>query len=337
MTAIAVLVCVTASAQEKVFPIVYYNVENFFDTVRDTTINDVDFTPDGQKKWNDAKYAKKLNNLQRVFYSIAQAAHTFPTIIGISEVENRKVVDDIASTEKLLPANYQIVHYDSPDRRGIDVALLYRPDQFHFIESKAFPVKVEDMPDFHTRDVLMVMGEIENERFAFFVNHWPSRGGGQERSEPLRCRAAEVARHAIDSIQNVYPDIKIVLMGDLNDDPINKSVHDVLGATGKIKEVKENGLFNPMWQMLKDGYGTLGYRDKWNIFDNMVVNENLLNNGTIRLKKSGKYYAHIFNKSFLVQKKGQFKNYPFRTFSGNNFQGGFSDHFPVYLLLTKQD
>ena len=334
------ILCAGAQNPEKRYTVAFYNLENLFDTIKSPGVKDEEFTPEGAKNWNSAKYWKKMANIEEVFYKLSADTRAYPTIIGVSEVENRNVLEDIVSLEKLQKVNYQIVHYDSPDARGVDVALLYRPSQFKLEGSAALPVKLADNPDWKTRDVLMVWGTIENEPFYFFVNHWPSRLGGQQQSEHLRMLAAGVVRHAVDSVIAARPDAKIVIMGDLNDDPTDKSVVETLGAKAKMSESKGAGdLFNPFNQMFRKGFGTLAYQDAMNLFDNMIVNGNLVTGGSGKLKlykpESNRFYGNIYDRPFLRQQSGQYKNYPLRTFVGNNFQGGYSDHFPVFLYIAK--
>lgn len=331
---------VSLFGQNKRYTVMFYNVENLFDLFNDPNVNDDEFTPEGPKEWSEVKYLKKLSNIQDVIYNIAGSNKAFPTIIGVSEIENRRVLDDLISQPKLAKANYQIVHYDSPEARGVDVALFYRPDQFAFELSKPIRPYIPEWPEFKTRDILAVCGRIEGELFCFFVNHWSSRRGGSESSEYLRVGQAETLRHFTDSLQIAHPDIKIVIMGDMNDDPINKSLYEVIGAKGKPSEVKTNGMFNPFYAMLKAGYGSLAYQDAWNIFDNIVINENLLNatSGNLKIQKApkSKFYGNIFKRPFMIQQEGQYKGYPLRTYSGNAFMGGYSDHFPVFILIGKE-
>lgn len=338
-TLLAVMVWLGSVAQTKPYTVVFYNLENLFDTIKSPGVFDEEFTPQGPKAWNGAKYRKKIENIEQVFYNMAGSFKSYPTIIGVSEIENRNVLEDVVATPKLMRANYQIAHYDSPDARGVDVALLYRPDQFNYEGSRPIRMNMPDDPGFKTRDILSVWGTIEGERFCFFVCHWPSRLGGQAASEPKRCAAAAVVKHAVDSILAEQPDTRIVIMGDLNDDPTNKSIFGVLGAKGKMADVKAGELFNPFLEMFKAGYGTLAYQDGWNLFDNIIVSENLLNGADSGLKlikpDKNKYYGNIFDRSFLRQTSGQYKNYPLRTFVGNTFQGGYSDHFPVYIQFAK--
>lgn len=327
-------------AQEQKYVVMFYNVENFFDVYDDPNVRDDEFTPDGPKKWTETKYKEKLSRVEQVIYSIAGANRDYPVIIGLSEIENRRVLDDIVSTPKLIKANYQIAHFDSPEPRGVDVALLYRPDVFQLEWMEAFQPEIPELPNFKTRDILAVCGTIDGERFCFFVNHWSSRRGGSAASEFLRVGWAATLRKYADALQEKYPDIKMVMMGDMNDDPVNKSLAEVLGGRGKIVDVEPGGYFNPFMEMHRKGYGSLAYQDAWNLFDNMVVNSNLLEEfgvGSLHLCKAAKskFYGNIFKRPFMVQQKGKFKNYPFRTYSGNTYLGGYSDHFPVYLLIGK--
>lgn len=326
-------------AQSKPYTVVFYNLENLFDTIKSPNTYDEEFTPKGSNAWTGEKYHHKLRNIEQVFYSIAGENKTFPTLIGVSEIENRSVLEDVVSMPRLQKANYQIAHFDSPDARGIDVALLYRPDQFRYLSSEPIPVRLASDPKWKTRDILMVHGTIEGEPFFVFVNHWPSRRGGQQASEHLRMLAASVLRHKVDSIQTAVPQAKIIIMGDLNDDPVDKSIAQVLGAGGNIGKLGTTGLFNPYLDMFKKGFGTLAYQDSWNLFDNIIVNANLANKltGTIGLMRANgnDYYGQIFDRAFLKQKEGQYKNYPFRTYVGGSFMGGYSDHFPVFIYLSK--
>jgi len=325
-----------SQAQDKHL-VMFYNVENLFDTIPSPGVLDREFTPGGAKKWNGFKYWKKIANIEDVLYKIAYQERTFPAIIGLSEIENRNVLEDIVSASKLAKVNYQIAHYDSPDDRGVDVALLYRPDVFKYEGSYPIKTVVPGLPDFKTRDILSVWGTIENEPFCFFVCHLPSRLGGQAASEFKRIAAAQIIKNAVDSIRLEKPETRFVIMGDMNDEPTDKSLSQALGAKGDLSKLNSGDLFNPFVAMFKDGLGTLAYQDAWSLFDNMIVSENLINapqDGLSLLKKK-KYYGYIFNKSFLTEQRGQYKGYPFRTFNGDNFVNGYSDHFPVYILLSK--
>lgn len=330
---------IDSQAQTKPYSVVFYNLENLFDTIKSPGIYDEEFTPSGPKAWNSAKYWKKIANIEQVFYTMAGTFKSYPSVIGVVEIENRNVLEDVVAAPKLQRANYQIVHYDSPDARGVDVGLLYRPDQFKYEGSSPIKLNFPEDPDFKTRDILLAWGTMDGEKICFFVCHWPSRLGGQAASEPKRVAAARTVKHAVDSLLALRPDTRIVIMGDMNDDPTNKSLSQVLGATGKIADLKPEGLFNPFFPMFKAGFGTLAYQDGWSLFDNIVVSGNFLDSkaGGLKLYKpeKNKYYGNIFDRPFLRQATGQFKNYPLRTFVGNSFQGGYSDHFPVYIFIEK--
>ena len=326
---------------QKPHKIMFYNMENFFDTINDPETNDEEFLPDGAKRWNSVKYNKKLHNMERVLFDIAAMDRNYPIVIGVSEIENRSVLEDIVSTPKLRPANYSICHYDSPDLRGVDVAFLYRPDVFKLEGSENVPIRIESLPDIRTRGIVTMWGTIDGEPFLFMVSHWPSRLGGQQASAFKRNAVARQMRAIADSVLKVNPATKIVAMGDFNDDPTDESVEVYLGAKTSLKKLQPGDFYTPFADMLKAGLGTLAYRDAWNLFDNIVLTENLACGTTGKLRivkdpnKKTKYYGNIFKPSYLIQKEGQFKGYPLRSFVGNNFQGGFSDHLPVFIYIDK--
>ncbi|MBR2367363.1 MAG: endonuclease/exonuclease/phosphatase family protein [Alistipes sp.] len=326
-------------AQEKPYTIVFYNLENLFDIYDDPETNDGEFTPDGVKQWNETKYQKKLSNMERVLFDIAKIQRDYPIVIGVSEIENRSVLEDLISQPSLRGANYRICHYDSPDARGVDVAFLYRADVFKLEGSDNIKLVVEELPNFRTRDFVTMWGTIEGEPFYFLVSHWPSRLGGKEASAFKREACARQIREIKDSLLAANPATKVVVMGDFNDDATDSSIVHTMGAKGKIKELQSGDFFNPYNQMLRAGLGTLAYQDAWNLFDNICVTENLVNakEGELRLVKGEgmKYWGNIFSRPYMIQQEGQYKGYPLRTFVTNNFQNGFSDHFPVYIYISK--
>ena len=327
-----------AGFAQKPYKVMFYNFENLFDTINDPEILDEEFTPDGPRKWNSVKYNKKIGNLERVLFDIAALDKNYPAVIGVSEVENRSVLEDVIATPKLAPANYRIVHYDSPDARGVDVAFFYRPDVFELEGSAPIPFTMEGLPNFKTRDIVTMWGTIEGEPFYFMVAHWPSRLGGKEASAPKRERAAEIMRRAADSVLRLDPATKVVMMGDFNDDATDDSITEVLGAKGDIRKLEPGDYYNPFINVLKAGYGTLAYQDAWNLFDNIVVSENLVAGDGLKIRKASpkaRFYGNIFSRPYMIQQEGQYKGYPLRTFVGNNFQGGYSDHFPVYIYIGK--
>jgi len=327
-----------ASAQEKKYKvgcIAFYNLENFYDTINDPNTNDDEFTPDGPYKWNSKRYHEKLSHISQVISQIGnEYVKGGPVIMGFSEVETRSVLEDLIKQDSLKSSNYGIVHYDSPDRRGVDVALIYQKNHFIVTNSKPVALKIPGRTDFFTRDQLVVSGKLDGEPLYIIVNHWPSRRGGEKRSASLRNAAADLCKSIVDSIQKIDSTAKVIIMGDLNDDPTNKSVLKHLNAKGNAAEVNKKGLYNPMYNLFKkDGLGSLAYRDNWNLFDQIICTGTLLGDD----KSTYKFFkAKVFNKNFLTQKEGAFAGYPFRTYVGTTYTGGYSDHFPVYIFLTKE-
>ena len=331
------LAATSVVAQDKPYMVAFWNFENLFDIYNDPETHDDEFTPEGIKKWNETKYQKKLYNLERVIFDMAAINKEYPVVLGVSEIENRSVLEDLVSQPKLKGAKYRICHFDSPDARGVDVAFLYRADVFKLEGSDNIKLNVPELPNFRTRDLVVMWGTIEGEPFYFLVSHWPSRLGGKEASQFKRDACAKQIREIKDSLLKENPATKVVVMGDFNDDATDASLVKVMGAKGKIKELQTGDFFNPYYQMLKAGLGTLAYQDSWNLFDNICVTENLVNGtyGKLRLIKGKKFYGNIFTRPYMLQQEGQYKGYPLRTFVTNNFQNGFSDHFPVYIYIGK--
>ncbi|SHG53519.1 endonuclease/exonuclease/phosphatase family protein [Flagellimonas flava] len=320
----------------KLRTIAFYNVENLFDTINDTLIFDDERTPDGSYHWTSKRYTKKIENISHVLSEIGSGkSGTSPDIIGLCEVENRKVVQDLISHPNLLDKHYGIVHFDSPDARGIDVALLFKKEAFIPISFKSHRLLLFDElgERDYTRDQLVVGGMMDGEEFHFIVNHWPSRRGGTSKSSPKRIRAALLNKRIMDSINRIDPEAKIISMGDLNDDPRDTSLKKVLKTKNRISLTDTTGIFNPMDKMYKKGIGSLAYRDKWNLFDQFFMTSNL-----IEQAQSGYTFwkAGIYAPTFIRNQSGKYKGYPLRTYSGKNYTGGYSDHFPVYLFLIKR-
>lgn len=323
--------------QYKIVTIAFYNLENLFDYEDDPITFDDDRTPEGKDHWTQAIYEAKTANMAKVIADIgAELTGTSPVIIGVCEVENRQVLEDLLNEPALVEKDYGIVHYDSPDRRGIDVALLYQKKLFIPTNYTAHELFLYDDHDLdkriYTRDQLLVSGMLDGEKIHVIVNHWPSRSGGEERSRPKRIKAAELNKRIIDSIFSEEPYAKIITMGDLNDDPTSKSIKDILNAKKNKENLGLKELYNPMEKMHKKGMGTLAYRDAWNLFDQIILSSELLKQD---YKTYGFYKAGIFNKNYLQTPRGQYKGYPFRSFA-NGYTGGYSDHFPVYIYLIKE-
>jgi len=321
--------------QYEVACIAFYNIENLFDTIHQDGVNDYEFLPDGKNKWNTEKYVNKIKNIAKVISQIGTSSTpTGPVVLGIAEVENRSPLEDLVNDPQIKERNYQIVHYDGPDRRGIDVALLYNPVFFALDTALSYTLNIPDMPDFRTRDQLLVKGKLMGEEFHFIVVHWPSRSGGEAKSRPLRIAAAELSKHLFDSIMTVKPDAKIILMGDMNDDPTNKSIATVLKATSDKKKIASGGhLFNPSGALHKNGIGSLAYQDSWNMFDQMIMTPSIYSENRQTLSY---YQFKVFNEKWLRQPSGKYKDYPMRTFSFGAWINGYSDHFPVYVLLIRE-
>lgn len=350
VAALLLLMSLSASAQktQQNYVIGFYNLENLFDIYDDPVKNDSEFLPEGKNKWTQAKYEKKLHNMAKVIRSMADNNKRWHTILGISEIENRLVIEDLVSQPEIADANYQIVHYDSPDRRGVDVALLYKPDQFTYLDSEAIPFDFNsdidfsdtDTSYFKTRDILMVHGLIAGEHFAFYVAHLPSRIGGKGGN--LRSRGAEIIYNHSREMEAKYPGIKIVAMGDMNDNPTDDSMAKYLHGQERLENVTPGEFFSPYISMLKAGYGSLCYQGVWSIYDLELVNYNLAHapDGGLKIqpvtKNHGKeYYGVVFKRPWMTTQKGQYKGYPFRTFSNGAFVGGYSDHYPTYIVIGK--
>lgn len=330
---------VSVQAQEKKYKIVnigFYNLENLYDTINDPEKNDEDFLPTGANGYTPAVYHDKLGKLSDVISQMGkEQSPDGMALLGVAEVENRKVLEDLVVQPKIAGRHYQIVHYNSPDYRGIDVGLLYNPKYFRPLHSEPLFVKLVE-PDGslrYTRDVLWVSGKLDGETVHVFVNHWPSRRGGEDASAPGRAAAAAVSKKVIDSLMLADPNTKVIVMGDLNDDPTNESVAKVIGAKGDRKNVREGGMFNPWMDMYSKGIGTLAYNDSWNLFDQILISY-----GFLTKEQTGLFFktAQIFKKSFMVADSGRYKGYPMRTYDGVKYMGGYSDHFPTYCVFLKE-
>lgn len=336
------IISLNTTAQEKrnfkIHTIAFYNVENLFDTINDINKND-EASPIMEIKFNRSEiYKKKVKNMASVIEDIgSDLVNKSPSIVGLSEVENRNVIEDLLNNKHLSNKNYDIVHYDSPDERGIDVGLIYNKDVFKVNSTKSHELIIYDNKSSkrnYTRDQLVVSGLLDNELIHIIVNHWPSRSGGEERSRAGRMAAAELNKKIIDSLQNKYKNAKIITMGDFNDDPHDDSMKKILNAKKYIEDVKTNGIYNPMEVILSDqGIGSNAYRDVWQLFDQILVTEPFLNK---KYDSYQFYKAGIFNKSYLINKAGRYKGYPFRSFSWGSFTGGYSDHLPPYIYLIKE-
>lgn len=337
-----------------VHTVAFYNLENFYDTINDAN------TRDDEWVYRKEFFVNKQNNIAKVLSLLGKTENptNSPTIIGLAEVENRSVLETLVKNPLLIEKDYGIVHFESPDRRGIDCAFLYQKKHFKptsFVniplmiyetdtkapekkDKKEVETEIDDAVEegatskrIYTRDQILMTGLLDGEEISFIVNHWPSRRGGEKISSNLREMAAALNVRIIDSLQKINPDAKVISMGDLNDGPFNNSLKKVLKAKGDKKEVKKGGIYNPSEKMFKNGNSTLFYRDAGDIFDQIIMTEPLIREGY----NSFKYWkAGIFNPPFMVTTVGQYKGYPLR----NNYSltAGYSDHFPALIYLIKE-
>ena len=329
-----------ASAQKKysVYGVGFYNQENLFDTCHDEGKRDYDFLPTGSYKWNTMKYNHKLNNMSRALADMG--TDVLPNIgcaiIGLAEVENSKALDDLVAQPALSARNYQYVHIEGPDRRGIDCALLYNPSLFSVKNTRLVPYvqKLKKDSAFYTRGFLTVSGTLADEHIAVIVCHLPSRF-----SESFyRELGAEQVKAIKDSLLNDDPNCKVFVMGDMNDDPIDKSMAGILRGKGNIKDVNQGDMYNPWYNILvKEGVGTLLYQGSWNLFDQILVTPNLLNKDDKKDFSSLKFWKNqIFKRDYLFQTEGKYKGSPKRTTAGGVWLDGYSDHLPVVVYLVKE-
>lgn len=318
----------------EVITVGFYNLENLFDTIDDPIFNDEEYLPTSALKWNTEKYLLKINHMAEAISKIGDNyLPGGPAVLGVCEAENIFVLNDLCTKTILSNSNYEAILFDSWYARGADVGLLYRKDYFKPIVAYPYRLIIPDDSTYKTRDQLLVKGVLVGDTVFFIVNHWPSRRGGEKKSRPYRIAAANLTRHIIDSILRTDSMAKIFIMGDFNDDPTDYSVLGVLKATGKKEFVVQTFLYNPFYALYKyEGIGSHAYRDKWSLFDQIIISKGLLN-----ASSGWQYYkAFVFNAEFLKQKEGTFKGYPFRTGVGTNFMGGYSDHFPSFIVLKRE-
>ncbi|UGU14201.1 endonuclease/exonuclease/phosphatase family protein [Sinomicrobium kalidii] len=325
---------VKAQKKYTVKTVAFYNTENLFDTISNSPA-DEERTPSGNYKWTSERYMDKIAKLSRVISEIgADVTGTAPDIVGLAEVENGMVLRDLIRNKALRNYDYGIVHVNSPDHRGIDVAMLYRKKTFTPIHFKNIPLKIEDEEGNrrYTRDQLLVTGILDGEPLHIIVNHWPSRYGGENKSKPNRMAAAQLNKKIIDSLLLSDPQAKIISMGDLNDDPSDPSLKKILKTKSGKTKLKTGELYNPMEALSREGFGTLAHRDRWHLFDQIFFTAELLkeNKSSYRYWKTG-----IFNKRYLITASGPYRGYPLRSYSRGQYSGGYSDHFPVYIYLVK--
>lgn len=312
-------------SKDHLYTIAFYNLENLFDAENNKYTLDDDFTPTGFKQWTVERYESKRKKLARTILDIGKEENKYPPVlVGISEVENQTVIEDLIGTAPLDKVHYKYVHYESPDERGIDTALLYNPKYFKVISSEALPLMVDNLNGDRdtTRDILYVKGTLNKNSVHVFVNHWPSRRDGGDVTEYKRLNAATVIKEKMKEIAKTDQDPNYMVMGDFNDDPTSKSIRSLL---------EDTTLYNPMEQLhFPKQRGSANYKNTWSLFDQILISHNFLNyeKGTHSFSK-----ANIFDESFLKKKIGKYKGNPHRTYAGSKYLGGYSDHFPVYIVM----
>lgn len=311
------------------FTVAFYNVENLFDTVDDPATEDSEFLPAAEVPWTMERYRAKLKQLAKVLSSIN--GESLPAIIGLCEVENSRVLEDLVGEKALKKGKYHFVHYDSPDERGIDNAMLYDRQEFRVLQSMAIPVRLTAEAGDVTRDILYVKGLVKKspeDTLHIFINHWPSRRGGKEASEINRIDAARTLRAQVDSLFSISPWANIIILGDFNDEPYDRSISEVLGAfTPTYNPETDVRLYNMMTPAYHDGRGTL-YYDRWQVFDQIILSTHLI------IKTTGltlpEFEGRIFAEEWLLFEAPDGTKRPNRTI-GREYYGGYSDHLPVYI------
>jgi predicted extracellular nuclease len=323
--------CATAQKKSKTGKeeaiVAFYNVENLFDTLDDPLTMDEDFTPSGKLQWNSQKYAEKLMRISEV---IDMMPGELPVFVGLCEIENRSVLEDLVRQPILNAtpqnANYEIIHANSPDERGIDAAALYDASRLKDVRFEYYTISLPDPKDPNTRDILHVTGKMGNDVLHFFVNHWPSRSGGQAESEPNRIAVARLLKTKVDMVMAENANAKIVIMGDLNDHPNDKSVYEELGA----KEIPTVTLFNHMYAIHNSGKGSYFYKGEWGALDQMITSQGLMQSSGwhVDMESAGVLRD---DKILFYDKEGIAR--PSRSYAGDSYKGGYSDHLPVFLKL----
>ena len=329
--------CAMAQKKYSVYGIGFYNLENLFDTCHDAGHNDYEYLPEGTNKWTGLKYSHKLRNMARVLSEMG--TDKLPKVgcaaIGVAEVENAKCLTDLCNEEPLKAKNFQFVHIEGPDQRGVDCALLYNPSLFTVRDVKLVPY-IYSLPQDSlraTRGFLVVSGTMADEHVTIIVNHLPSRGA----TSFYREEGGSQLKVVKDSLIAEDPDVKLLIMGDMNDDPQDKSMAKCLGAKRKVSEVGDGDLYNPWWDVLASGTGTLMYNGAWNLFDQIILSPSLLDRDKTKDYSTLKLFSHqIFRRDYLFQKEGKYKGNTLRTHAGGVWLDGYSDHLPTVVYLIKE-
>ena len=330
LMAVIMLAVISPCVAQQRYGVMFYNVENLFDTINDAGVADEDMLPKADRAWTEERYQRKLNGVARVIADLSNEGG-FPAIVALAEVENRRVLDDLVTQKEIVNAQYSVCHYDSPDERGIDVALLYRSDLFKFKGCKSVRANVESAPNLQTRDYLLVWGDMGGYEVLFCVVHFPSRIGGVKQTEHLRMGCAKQVREIVDSAIRANPDRRVVILGDMNDNPNNRSIRKVLGAKRVGCRVESGRLYN----LTASGRaGSSVYDGRWNRYDNIVVSSNLLLSGNglhVVMPKRNVRVGYVQRFEYLLDDR----KYPRPTYQGDEYRGGVSDHLPIYMILER--
>ena len=330
LMAVIMFAAISPCVAQQRYGVMFYNVENLFDTINDAGVADEDMLPKADRAWTEERYQRKLNGVARVIADLSDEGG-FPAIVALAEVENRRVLDDLVSQKEIANAQYSVCHYDSPDERGIDVALLYRSDLFKFKGCKSVRANVESAPNLQTRDYLLVWGEMGGSDVMFCVVHFPSRIGGVKQTEHLRIGCAKQVREMVDSMMRANPDRRVVVLGDMNDNPNNRSIRKVLGAKRVGCRVESGRLYN----LTASGRaGSSVYDGRWNRYDNIVVSSNLLLSGNglhVVMPKRNVRVGYAQRFEYLIDDR----KYPKPTYQGGEYRCGVSDHLPIYMILER--
>ncbi|WP_289645368.1 endonuclease [Maribacter aestuarii] len=314
---------------EQLYTVAFYNLENLFDAENNERTLDDDFTPEGFKKWTPKRYEKKLSKVAKTIFGIGKPNNPNPPVlVGVAEAENKTVLQDLVQKHPLNPISYKFVHYESPDERGIDTALLYNPKYFEVIHAEPMALMIKNLDGVRdtTRDILYVKGRLNGEEMHVFVNHWPSRWEGNEATEYKRIRAAEVIRGKMKGIDNHYKEPNFIIMGDFNDDPDSASIQELIA---------DSSLYNPMEKLHAPGKrGSSNYKKTWSLFDQIIISHSFLN---YQKRTHSFREANIYDEVHLKEHDGKYEGSPFRTYAGRKYLGGYSDHFPVYIILKYND
>jgi endonuclease/exonuclease/phosphatase family metal-dependent hydrolase len=319
------------------YTMMFYNLENLYDTVEDPKTDDDSFTPVGERRWTIDRYNQKLDNLSEVFTAVSNAHGGFPVVVGVSEVENMSVMRALAARKRLSGSHFKCIHYESNDARGIDVGVFYRSDKFKLIGSEPVKLVLRSGREYIGRNILAMWGELDGEMFAVYVCHLLSRRTGVEASAGFRRAGTETARDHARELAKLYPGIKVVIMGDMNDTPADVSLAELLPARKNIFAVREGEYFNPFWALMEEGKGTSIHENRWKLYDNIVVSQNMLElpgkhiRGLHLVKTDERHYGEIFSRNFMLQ-----RGHPKRCYNGNHFQSGYSDHLPVLIKLDRK-